>query len=93
MNYRQFSFWTKIKDFLNGAGAILQVVLVAAGSEHIWNYLTGAIQIIGLFITIFFDDRNQNGIVDGFEKEITTTTIIKSDSPIIVETEVKKTEL
>lgn len=90
MNYKYSSFWTRIKDSINAVGTVTQVVLIAGNSEHVWNYITGGIQLLGTFISIWFDDRDKDGRVDIFQKEVVTT--VKSDSPIIVETEVKKTE-
>lgn len=87
MNYKYSSFWTRVKDSVNAVGTITQVVLVAGESDHIWNYITGGIQLLGTFISIWFDDRDKNNLVDIFEKQIVTT--IKSDTPIVVETEVK----
>lgn len=87
MNYKYASFWTRVKDSINAVGTITQVVLVAGESDHIWNYVTGGIQLLGTFISIWFDDRDKDGNVDIFQKEIITTTTIKSDSPIILETD------
>lgn len=88
MNYKYASFWTRVKDSINAVGTITQVVLVAGESDHIWNYVTGGIQLLGTFISIWFDDRDKDGKVDVFQKEVVTT--VTSDTPIKVETEVKK---
>lgn len=85
MNYKYASFWTKIKDSINAVGTITQVVLIAGDSEHVWNYVTGGIQLLGTFISIWFDDRDKDGKVDIFQKEVITT--VTSDAPIKVETE------
>ena len=83
------STWTKVKDTVQGAAAILQVVLVANESAHVWNYITAAVQIITLFVTIWGEDRDKDGTVDVFQKEVTVT--VKSDAPITTEvTETKK---
>lgn len=94
MNYKYASFWTRIKDSINAVGTIAQVVLIAGDSEHIWNYLTGGIQLLGTFISIWFDDRDKDGKVDVFQKEFQkeVITTVTSDTPIKVETEVKKNE-
>ena len=78
------SVWMKVKDSINAVGAVTQVVLIAGDSQHIWNYLTAAVQLLGTFITIWFEDKNRNDVPDIFEKEI--VTIVKSESPITVET-------
>lgn len=87
MNYKYSSFWTRVKDSVNAVGTITQVVLVAGESDHIWNYITGGIQLLGTFISIWFDDRDKDGKVDIFQKEVVTT--ITSETPIKIETETK----
>lgn len=84
MNYKYSSFWTRVKDSVNAVGTITQVVLVAGESDHIWNYITGGIQLLGTFISIWFDDRDKDGKVDIFQKEV--ITIVTSETPIKVET-------
>lgn len=84
MNYKYSSFWTRVKDSVNAVGTITQVVLVAGESDHIWNYITGGIQLLGTFISIWFDDRDKDGKVDIFQKEVVTT--VTSETPITVET-------
>jgi hypothetical protein len=83
-------FWDKVKDSVHGVLAITQLSLVLGDAQHVYNVITFAGQVIGLLIPIWFDDKNQNGKVDAFEKEVTVK--VKSDTPIEVETEVKKTE-
>lgn len=88
MNYKYSSFWTRVKDSVNAVGTITQVVLVAGESDHIWNYITGGIQLLGTFISIWFDDRDKDGRVDIFQKEVVTT--VTSETPIKVETQTKE---
>lgn len=87
MNYKYSSFWTRVKDSINAVGTITQVVLVAGESDHMWNYITGGIQLLGTFISIWFDDRDKDGKVDIFQKEVVTK--VTSETPIKVETEIK----
>lgn len=84
MNYKYSSFWTRVKDSINAVGTITQVVLVAGESDHMWNYITGGIQLLGTFISIWFDDRDKDGKVDIFQKEVITT--VTSETPIKIET-------
>lgn len=88
MNYKYTSFWTRVKDSINAVGTITQVVLVAGESDHIWNYVTGGIQLLGTFISIWFDDRDKDGNVDIFQKEVVTT--VTSETPIKIETQTKE---
>lgn len=88
MSYKDVSFWTKISHTIQLFGTGGQVALVASDASHIWNYITAGATIAGMILAVWMDDKNNNGTVDIFEKEVTTVTSIKSDSPIIVETEV-----
>jgi hypothetical protein len=84
MNFwKRSSNWTKLKDTVQGAAAIMQVVLVANDANHLWNYVTGAVQLISLFVTIWGADQNRNDIPDIFEEEVKVT--VKSESPVEVE--------
>jgi hypothetical protein len=86
--WKKTVFWTKVRDSINAVGTLTQLGLIAADSAHVWNYVVGGAQLIGTFISIWFDDKDKDGTADIFQKEVTTT--ITSDSPINVETEVKK---
>ena len=83
--WRRASNWVKVKDTVQGVAAVLQVVLVANESAHIWNYITGAVQLVTLFVTIWGADQNRNDIPDIYEETIT----VKSDSPIEITSEEK----
>lgn len=88
MSYKDVSFWTKISHTFQLFGTGGQVALALNHALPIWNIVTGVATIAGMVLAIWMDDKNNNGKVDIFEKEVTTVTSIKSDSPIIVETEV-----
>lgn len=90
MNYKHTSFWNKVKDSINVTGVLVQMGLIVGDSIHTWNYVVGAGQVIGMLIAIWMADRDGDGQVDVFQKEVITT--VTSDTPITVETEVKKPE-
>lgn len=75
---------------IQAIGTFTQLSLIFGDSQHIYNVLVALVQLSGLIIPIWFDDRNGNGTVDLFEKEITTK--ITSDSPITVTTEINKSD-
>jgi len=86
MNIKDVSFWAKVNNTIQLFGTGGQVALVAAHASPVWNYVTAGATIAGMVLAIWMDDRNGNGMVDVFEKEIKVT----SQSPITVETETPK---
>lgn len=85
--WKRISFWTKLQLTIQAVLSLTQLSLIFGDSEHIFNIFVTAGQILGLIIPIWIQDANRDGIVDGFEKEVTVT--VKSDSPIEVKTETK----
>lgn len=83
----RMTFWTKLQLTIQAILSLAQLSLIFGDSEHIYNVVVTAGQILGLIIPIWVQDANRDGVVDGFEKEVITT--IKSDTPITIETEVK----
>lgn len=79
------SFWQKMSATIQAVGTFTQLSLIFGDSQHIYNVMVALIQLAGLIIPIWFEDRDNDGNVDLFQKEITTT--ITSDSPINVTTE------
>ena len=75
----------KLKDSIQAIGTVTQLSLIFENSQFIWNIITAGIQLGGLLIPIWIEDRNQDGLIDVFEKEVTVK--VKSDAPI--ETDVK----
>jgi len=63
-----FGFWMKIKVLLGSLGIGTEVALHFGDSEMIWKYITGAATVIGIIITLFFEDKDSDGVVDLFEK-------------------------
>jgi len=84
------STWTKIKDSIQGILAITQLSLVLGDAQHIYNAITFIGQVAGLLIPTWMDDKDNDGTVDAFQKEVKVT--IKSDSPITTETTIEKKE-
>lgn len=79
------SFWQKMSATIQAIGTFTQLSLIFGDSQHIYNVMVALIQLAGLIIPIWFEDRDNDGNVDLFQKEITTT--ITSDSPIKITTE------
>lgn len=78
------TFWTKLQLTIQAVLSLAQLSLIFGDSEHIYNIFVTAGQILGLIIPIWIQDANRDGVVDGFEKEVTVK--VTSDAPIQVET-------
>lgn len=83
--FTRMTFWTKMQLTIQAVLSIAQLSLIFGDSEHIYNVFVTAGQIAGLLIPIWFEDKNNNHVVDLFEKEVTVK--VTSDSPIKVDTE------
>ena len=70
---------------IQAIGTFTQLSLIFGDAQHIYNVVVAIVQLSSLVLPIWLEDKNNDGIVDVFEKEITTT--IKSDSPITIKTE------
>jgi len=81
--FKKTIFWTKVRDSINAVGTLTQLGLIAADSAHVWNYVVGAGQLIGTFISIWFDDKDKDGTADIFQKEVTLK--VTSESPMTTE--------
>lgn len=83
--WQKISFWNKVQLTVQSVLTLTQLSLIFGNAQHIFNVCVTAGQLIGLIIPIWMEDKDSNGTVDLFEKEITTT--ITSDSPITIKTE------
>ena len=89
MNYfKRASVWSKIKDTIQVIGTFTQLSLIFGDSQHIYNVIVAIVQLAGMIIPIWLEDKDHDDVIDIFQKEVVTT--VTSDSPIKVETEVKK---
>lgn len=82
--FTRMTFWTKLQLTIQAVLSLAQLSLIFGDSEHIYNIFVTAGQILGLIIPIWIQDANRDGVVDGFEKEVTVK--VTSDAPIQVET-------
>ena len=83
--WQKMSTWKKIQLTIQAILSLAQLSLIFGQSQHIYNVFITAGQLLALIIPIWIEDRDNDGHVDLFQKEITTT--ITSDSPIKVTTE------
>jgi hypothetical protein len=93
LNYwKRATFWSKVKDSIQGVLAITQLSLIIGDAQHIYNLITFAGQVCGLLIPIWFDDRNSDGIVDLFEGTTVTTVTVNApkSADVSIDTETTK---
>lgn len=91
MSYlKTVSFWTKLNHSIQLFGTGSQLALVAAQASPVWNYVTGGATVVAALVTIWMEDRNNDGVVDVFEKVITVKAPL--DANVEVKEEIKKTE-
>ena len=65
--WKQVSFWNKIKAVITMFGIGGEVTLFATQQGLAWHGLTVAATVIGVVITQFVQDSNNNGVVDLLE--------------------------
>lgn len=82
--WKRTTFWNKLKDTFALFGTGGQVVLALSHTSPYWNLVAGIATIMVMIFTIWMDDRDNNGVVDLFEKEVIVK--VTSDTPIQVET-------
>lgn len=88
--FTRMSFWTKFQLTVQTIGTFTQLSLIFGDSQHIYNVLVAIGQLAGLLIPIWMEDKNNNGTVDLFEKEVTVK--VTSDSPITTEVKTETKE-
>lgn len=79
------SFWQKMSATIQAVGTFTQLSLIFGDSQHIYNVMVALIQLAGLIIPIWFDDKDNDGNVDLFQKEVTVK--VTSETPIDIKTE------
>jgi hypothetical protein len=64
----QMSFWNKIKAVIAAFGAGGEITMLATDQSAGWHFITIGATVLGVLITQFIQDNNNNGIPDAFEK-------------------------
>ncbi len=64
------SFWTKLKGTIAVITTLVEAGLFIAESDHLYKVLTLGIGAVATLISIYIEDKNNNGIVDAFEKNV-----------------------
>lgn len=88
--FKTVSFWNKMNHSVQLFGTGSQVTLVASDASHVWNYIAAGATTVAMLFTIWMEDKNNDGIVDVFEKVITVTAPMHAD--VEVKSEIKRTE-
>lgn len=82
--WHKIDFWTKINNTIQVIGTFTQLSLIFGDAQHIYNVLVAFLQLAGMILPIWFTDKDGDGNVDLFKKEV--TTVVTSETPITVET-------
>jgi len=72
MIWKRMTFWTKIKGTVAGLGVGTELTLFIADSADVWKWVAGGATFLGYLITIWIEDKNNNGIADIFEEKSDT---------------------
>lgn len=67
--WRKISFWNKIRLMIGALGVGGEITLYLGNAYVGWNIVAGLATFIGLGLTLFVTDANNDGIVDGLEEE------------------------
>ena len=81
--WQKISFWNKIQLTVQSILTLTQLSLIFGNAQHIFNVVVTARQLLGLIIPIWMEDKDNDGNVDLFQKEVTVK--VKSDTPITTE--------
>lgn len=87
--WKRAIIWVKIKDSLALGGILGQAGMEVLNTSEAIKLWVAVGTVLGYLVGMWMEDKNNDGIVDLFQTEVTTTTTVKSESPIEVET--KKT--
>lgn len=68
--WKQVSFWNKIKAVIAIFGVGGEVTMFATQQGLMWHSVTVTATIIGVIITQFIQDVNNNGVADIFENQV-----------------------
>lgn len=67
--WQQFGFWMKIRAAIGTLGAGGEITLLATEQAAYWHWITIGATALGMLITLFIEDKNNNNIVDLFENQ------------------------
>lgn len=67
--WQKFNFWTKLKATFATLGVGGEISLFIGESHEKWKWLVGGATLLSILITNFIEDKDNNGIVDIFQKE------------------------
>lgn len=67
--YQSITFWTKAKSLIALFGAGGEITLFMTDQAAKWHIVMGIATLLGFLITNVIEDKNNNGVVDLFEKK------------------------
>lgn len=60
----KMSFWNKLKLTIGGIGTGSELALIIGEASNGWKWFAGIATFIGIVITIWFEDKDNDGNVD-----------------------------
>lgn len=81
--WRKAILWTKIKDTLALGGILGQAGMEALNTNQKIQLYVAVGTVLGYVVGMWMEDKNNDGIVDIFQTEVTVKA--KSDAPVEVE--------
>lgn len=66
--WKRFSFWAKLKGILATVGIGGEFALYLGDSHEGYKWFVGGATLLAIIITHITEDKNNNGVVDIFEK-------------------------
>lgn len=79
--WKTISFWTKLKATIGIFAAGSDVILLANNANPLWHGVVIISTILGLLLTAWIEDKDNDGIVDLFEDVKTPATKEEPQSP------------
>lgn len=67
--WQSVNFWLKIKATIASIGVGGEITMIATEQSAAWHYATIVATIMGILITNFVEDKDNDGIVDLFENK------------------------
>jgi hypothetical protein len=67
--WKRISFWNKLRSIFTALGVGGEFALFLGESSHSYKWIVGGFTVAAIIITHLFEDMNNNGVADIFEKD------------------------
>ncbi len=62
--WQRTSFWSKVESSCALAGSITVSAMAVEHVDYKWFFLAGAVGFVGKLVSIWIQDRDQDGLID-----------------------------